>query len=287
MNPNRSVLEGEIYKKAYSLDNIEIFDDPTVANGLCAIFFSSAGLYYPNTEDALEKSVLNANHYEWKKVRLSYIKRYIYIRDVSKTFYLLGINQRISSIEATLKKITEITKGYEVICIGSSAGAYFATLVGSILKNCIYVLDFSGYYDLSILDEKKWPVINELKNIETLKQWYDIEPIIKRRKCEIFRFYPTELEEDQNQTNHIQNCKVKIFPIKSRKHGVPFYKNELYYLLTLDKETLIRIHHKLNKFKSISQVRFAWMLAGIKGLTFLLSGFVNERLIPRIYSKRH
>ena len=39
MNPNRSVLEGEIYKKAYSLDNIEIFDDPTVANGLCAIFF--------------------------------------------------------------------------------------------------------------------------------------------------------------------------------------------------------------------------------------------------------
>lgn len=287
MNPNRSVLEGEIYERAYSLDNIEIFDDPTVTKGLCAIFFSSAGLYYPNTENELEKSVLIANRYEWKKVRLPFVKRYIYIRDVSKTFYLLGINRQISSIDDTLNKINEITNGYKVICIGSSAGAYFATLIGSMLESCVYVLEFSGYYNLNILDEEKWPVINEFRNNEALNRWYDTKPIIEKRKCEIFRFYPTDLEEDRNQTKHIQNCGVKIFPIKSRKHGIPFYKTELYYLLTLDEKSLMRIYKEMDMLKTISQVKFAWALARFKGLKLLLSGFINERLIPKIYSKRH
>lgn len=286
MNPNRSILEGKIYEKAYNLDNIEIFDDPTVTEGLCAVFFSSAGLYYPNTENELEKSVLKANRYEWKKARLPFVKRYVYIRDVSKTFYLLGINRQISSIEDTLNKINEITNGYKVICIGSSAGAYFAALIGSMLENCTYVLEFSGYYNLNILDEKKWPVINELRKNKTLNQWYDIKPIIEKRDCEIFRFYPTELEEDRNQTKHIQNCGVKIFPIESRKHGIPFYKTELYYLLTLDKESLMQVYQKLDMLDSISQVKFAWALAGIKGLRLLVLGVIKEQLMPKIYSKR-
>ena len=282
MNPNRSILEGEIYEKAYSQENIEIYNDITKKDGMCAIFFSSAGLYYPNTEDALNKTVLIDNRYEWKKARIPTVKRYIYVRDVSKSFYLFGINKRISTIESIIKELQRITQGYEVICIGSSAGGYLAVLAGCKLKNCKYVLDFSGYYNLNLLDENKWPIIKELQKKANFKEWYDLRAYIKEKQCEVFRFYPVDLDEDSIQTQYVKNYGIKNFPIVSKKHGVPFYKSELYYLLTFDEKKLNRLYNITASRDKISQIRFAWSLDGIKGIKLLIYGIIKEKLIPKI-----
>ncbi|OOM77958.1 hypothetical protein CLPUN_21310 [Clostridium puniceum] len=131
-----------------------------------------------------------------------------------------------------LKFLKEETKNYKIICIGSSAGGYMATLVGSILK-AEYVIAFSPQFSISNYVFKK-----ETKYLELID-------IIHKNLTTIFYFCPFYNLEDQNQYKLIQNeINVKTFTFDSNKHGIPINKIQLRDVINMSYNQLIRLHSK-------------------------------------------
>ena len=93
-----SITSGVVWEKAYSLDNY-LIECTNKDSDYCVIYFSSSGIYYPNTEEELQKLVDNKKHYEWMHHKITKAKKNIFIRDVAKQFYVIGINEKISTID--------------------------------------------------------------------------------------------------------------------------------------------------------------------------------------------
>ena len=56
-NSYQSITEGEIWNYAYELNNYKVqYTSYNCSKNKCAIYFSSSGIYYPNTEEQLYKS---------------------------------------------------------------------------------------------------------------------------------------------------------------------------------------------------------------------------------------
>ena len=109
--------------------------------------------------------ITKIDKFEWRKHLIRRAYKQIWIRDITKEFYVRGINNQINSIDKMIDFLKKETEGYRSICIGSSAGGYIATLLGAVL-NAEYVYCFSGYFNLFILDEATWPLIKEKKIYE-------------------------------------------------------------------------------------------------------------------------
>lgn len=124
---NQRVLLAE---EAYHLDNYKIEYNNAVINNECVIYFFSNNIWYPNTEEAFRKSIVENNRYEWNRNSYRIGKKNIYLRDIYKSWYVQGINDKINSVDAIVDWLRKETSGYEVVCIGSSAGGYMAALVG-------------------------------------------------------------------------------------------------------------------------------------------------------------
>lgn len=74
----------------YSIEYAEEID--LIENDLCVIYFSSNEIYYPNTLESFEYSILKNDKYEWKQNKFSNAKKHIFLRDLHKQWYLSGIN---------------------------------------------------------------------------------------------------------------------------------------------------------------------------------------------------
>lgn len=113
---------------------------------ICAIYFTSAAVYYPNTIDAFYKRIVVKNAFEWYGVRVQEASRHIFIRDITKSWYQKGINGRIDTpdkLETFLRKETE---GYEIVCLGASMGG-FAALYFAVKLGAKKSITFSPYLD--------------------------------------------------------------------------------------------------------------------------------------------
>lgn len=138
----RSIYQGANYDYAFNLDNYII--ERVSGDGVCVIYCSSSGLYYPNTEVEFVKAFIECeDRYEWRNKRIRNVSKSIWIRDITKEFYVRGINKRINDIDKLLSFLEEETQGYDVITVGSSGG-YIAALIGIKLDaNMVYC--FSGF----------------------------------------------------------------------------------------------------------------------------------------------
>ena len=279
MNSNMSIVSGKIFEAAYRKKNYCIIDDPAISDGYCAIFFSSAGIYYPNTEEALRKNILVEDRYEWWNAKIPFVSRYIFVRDIAKAFYMWGINKDNPDIEHVISMLKEMTNGYKVITIGSSAGGYMAVLAGCVLENCEYVLDFSGFYNLFVLNDEQWPLVSQYKHCDKYRKWFELNQLITKKKCNIYMFYTSLLAEDKLQTEFASNS-VKIFQIKSEKHGIPFCKNNLYRLIRLNNEEIERLYQLFQGKSLISETAFSIALnnGNISGICRLLEGKLQDKL---------
>lgn len=217
----RSIYQGENYNYVYSLDNYII--DKKRDSGICVIYCSSSGLYYPNTEkEFVNAFIKRADKFEWRNNRIRKADKSIWIRDITKEFYVRGINNRISSIEQLLDFLGEETKGYEVITVGSSGGGYIATLIGCVL-HAKRVYCFSGFFDLNIIDKETWPLVYEYGSRPEYQKWYCLRNIIEKSGTKVFYFYPGNLEGDIKQAEVIEDL-PGVYPFKfdSDIHGIPF-----------------------------------------------------------------
>lgn len=255
---SRSIYCGEVYDKVYQMNNYMIkYNDNNRASNLCVIYCSSSGLYFPNTEQEFEKAFLKEHDkYEWKNHIIKRAYKQIWIRDITKEFYVRGINSQINSIDKMIDFMKKETEGYRCILIGSSAGGYIATLLGTVL-NADYVYCFSGYFNLNILNEETWPLIKEKKIFEENSKWYDLRTIITNSKTKVFYFFPMRLKGDRKQADYVKEISnVYSYALNSKVHGIPFGDREnVDRLLNVEPQVLIE---KLSKFEKRCLYKFMW-----------------------------
>jgi hypothetical protein len=215
----------------------------------CLICFSSHGLYYPNTDDIFQEVVVQNNRFEWKKNIPSAVGKVIFVRDVTKQWYINGINREINTIEKLCDFLKELTQGYRVICVGSSAGGYAAALVGS-LMGADYIFDFSGQFSLdSLLDHQSTrnenPMVAKYADDANYRKYYSILEIIQACRVPIFYFYPAKYHADICQSNFVESIPdVYHFRFNRKMHGQTCYLINFVDLLDLAIPELFALHAK-------------------------------------------
>lgn len=242
-----SILSGDEFEQAYRYPNYLIeWQD---GSNICAIYFSSSGIYFPNTLEEFHKAFFEEDRYEWYETRLACASKHIFVRDIAKQFYITGINDQIDTLDKLIDFLRQHVKGYRVITVGSSAGAYAATVVG-IALGAELIFCFSGYFNLNVLDNNVWPYIQEYSGLHSYRKWYDIHDLIKNCSSEIVYFYPTNNREDALQSSFVKSLcsdKFHIYACESYVHGIPFKKKNLARLFDYDIPSLKSIFRDFDK----------------------------------------
>lgn len=88
--------ESEVVRNVYSNNpNCKIICKEEGENDLCAIYFASHDIYYPNREEIFRERIVEKDSYEWFHTRIERASKHIYLRDIFKQWYLEGIKHRV------------------------------------------------------------------------------------------------------------------------------------------------------------------------------------------------
>lgn len=253
----------DIAKEVFRKDNYVIEENHGCHNGVCYIFFSSNNIWFPNTEEAFRRSFIDNDYYEWLNFAKLPAEKFIFVRDIYKSWYVTGINSRMDSADAVIDFLRKETLGMKVITVGSSAGGYMAALVASRL-NAEYSICFSAQFDLTVEGALGAnPFLKKYSHNANKNRYYNIVNTIRKSKTDIFYFMPAFSEDDKEQMNRVVDIEnIHILKIATHRHGVPLLRGNLFQLLQMDKESLI------NLFDSKKD-----QIVGILPMSMKLSGF--------------
>jgi hypothetical protein len=234
---------------------------------ICAIYFSSNNIYYPNTEEAFIDSIKLKNKYEWFNLRIPCANKHLFLRDIKKQWYLSGINININSPQKLFDFLQEETLGYSVILSGSSAGGFASVLYGSLLK-ADKVYSFNGQFEIESLlhcsNAKTDPLIFRYADDKDLRKFYDVKPYINKY-TNIFYFYSAGSQWDNSQFNHIKETNVSVISFLTRRHGIPFPKINLPVIFSLTMSELKKMTKKIH-LPLLFSLKQAGSIKTIKGL---------------------
>ena len=207
-------IDSEIVRSVYiNQPNYKIEYNNSCKANICAIYFSSNDIYYPNNEDIFQKRIVEKNFFEWYNTRIN-ARKHIFIRDIFKQWYLEGINAKLDSPEKIFEWLKGETKGYEVVTVGSSAGGYSAVLYGSLLK-AQKVIAFNAQFSLKAIadesGEKSNPLVYKYKNNDRSK-YFELKDKLSDA-VNYFYFLSVGCEEDMLQA-------IKLFT-------PPYHQNRL------------------------------------------------------------
>lgn len=241
----------------YSADNYEVID---YDNGkICYIFFSSNGLFFPDTISQFKETIIDKNRYEWKRMAtgkeiISKSGRHIFVRDIYKQWYTKGISNTVNSIDKMIPLLKTLTEGYEVITVGSSAGGYIAALVAAKLSaKCCF--DFSGQISLWEVSKTN-PFVKEGINYEEVKKYYDITKMIGESECIYYYFYPQYNERDVRQFAQIKTYpNVRGFSFKEKNHAATMLAGNMRYIICRDYTYMNTLYHHYSE-KKINKIEF-------------------------------
>lgn len=226
-------LNNQTIREVYEKNNYECIDTGKVSKW-CYIFFSSNGLYYPDTKENFDEQIVRNNRYEWKwVVKNSKIPqnagRIIYVRDIYKRWYSYGINATANSIDKTIELLKRLTEGFQVVTIGSSAGGYMATLAAVKLQ-AAYCINFSGQYKIA----------EDLGN-----PYYNLVSLLENYQGKIFYFVPALCPDDVEQYQLIDGEKcVKCFYFDDNKHASTMLTGNMPYIVESMEARLEQLYDK-------------------------------------------
>lgn len=278
--------ESEIVCNVYNeSENIKVFNDLSVSGSLCAVYFSSHNIYFPNIESVFKKKIIQGDYYEWENLRLPNASRHIFVRDVKKQWYVEGVNHRLNSIDLLAEEIKILTAGYEVVCIGSSAGGYAAVLIGNII-NAVRVYSFNGQTNLNTLLEFRSnpsidPLIFKYKNLSKYTEYYDISKFLNQ-KTEIFYFVSINSDWDKEQYELINSKQVNCLLFNSSRHGIPFLKSCFPEIFLVKPSYLKKLSQEKN-----NPMFFSFLISGAYKTIFNSRGIFGEmvKLLKKWISK--
>ncbi|MBJ7879172.1 hypothetical protein [Gelidibacter salicanalis] len=256
-------ITNKLVHEAYNnLDNYKIIEGDTNSD-IIYIYFTSNGLYYPNTEENF-KETIESDKYEWKGNLVKDARKHILLRDVYKQWYVKGINSRINTIENVVDFLLNETRGYKTITLGSSSGGYMAMLVGRKLKS-LKIYSFNGQFNIEdqligLNNRNKNPLLVKLENNSSFSNYYNIVPYLKNGTAPIFYFSSTHSQWDTEQGEIAKDIN-DLYPlfIKSDIHGIAFYKQNLIKVLSASKKELV----SWSRYKAYSQFSFSLKVVGL------------------------
>lgn len=243
------VLDGSnpILKEYYSKDN---YRDIILHEGgkRCIIFFSGNGIYVPSDTEAFEDVIIEKDRYEWENLSdseeiRSWTDRIIFIRDIYKSWYATGVNEKINSVDEIITWLSRVTQGWDVVTCGNSAGGYMAALVGSkIGAKCAF--SFGGQWNITHALQK-YRLIQERysENCEYL----DLTSLLNENQVPIFWFYSAKCEIDLAQYRFLSLNKIPYvydFAMDSDMHGFLLLNGCYKKLLPLGIKRVIELYEK-------------------------------------------
>lgn len=275
-------IDSEIVRSVYATEPNYIIDyDESSEENVCAIYFSSNDIYFPNTEEIFRKRIVEKNFFEWYHTRVK-ARKHIFIRDIFKQWYLEGINAELDSPEKIFEWLKGETEGYEVVTVGSSAGGYAAVLYGSLL-NAKRVIAFNAQFELwhmfNSSSANSNPLVVKYKNTER-SLYYDLKGMLQD-SVNYYYFLSTSCYEDSEQyrklfTPPIPPQSLNCLRFRTAHHGIPFLKVALTRVLNLKDDQLRRIaskrHHPV------------WFTIRMVGVRKTIAGFVKQAY--KAYLKR-
>jgi hypothetical protein len=281
MEDNRQMIfqvDSNEVAEARKLDNFLIIETDCTGNEniqYCAVYFSSNFIYYPNNKESLNESIFVKNKFEWYNLRHPKAKKHIFLRDVYKQWYLHGINNKIDSIEKLIDFIHGEIKGYKCFFIGSSAGGYAATIIGSRLA-AEFIYNFNGQFILTDLLENSTSQINPIifreRNNPNISKYYDIRHLIDKPK-KIYYFHSNKSNWDLLQYDTVSDLQINVISMNTRFHGIPILKNNLSTILGWDSKALQAI-----TIKRQNPILLSIKIVGIKATT----EYLFKELISKI-----
>jgi hypothetical protein len=211
-------------------DNFLVEDNPAASNDRCLVYFSCNGLYYPDTDRAFKRTVIERNRFEWRKRhRVRDVRRRIFVRDVLKQFYVLGISRRLCTIPLMLEFLHEQTRGLRVTTVGASAGGYAAVLFGARL-GAEAILSFSGQFSLEPIladreaHERLYPLVFRHADDPGKRAHYDLTGLVRSCTAPILYFLPGRCEFDLQQYRQVERMSaVHAYMVDSDYHGFTVY----------------------------------------------------------------
>ena len=236
-----------LIERQYDKPNYRIMINDRAAGNKALVFFSSNGIYYPNTETEFADKIINLDYYDWLNIgRHRLIRRYfskiVYVRDIYKQWYVTGINSRINSLQKLYEFLREELDGYDITTCGSSSGGYMAALMGSLL-NAERIIDSSGQFDLSVTMGNE-PFLDIMADDPGFKKYISIKDIIAEHTGSIYYFYPARNEGDIIQNEHIKDTGIKRFAMDSDKHSRTIRPVCYPYVLTISADKLDSLQKK-------------------------------------------
>lgn len=248
----------ELVEKTYNCNpNYIIWDNPVknqFEKDRCVVFFSSNSLYFPNDPAAFQKKVIEQNYYEWmhisriKSVRRRF-KRIIFLRDVYKQWYSLGINSQLSSMDSVIEMLRKETDGYRLTVCGSSSGGYAAIVVGNALDAEIIICN-SPQFDLTI--DKDY--FANLLDADVTDIYINIRRQLIDSSDKIFCIIPSEAESDRKQLALIKDIGINRLYIQSTEHGKTIAALCYPHLLTMSFEEIRRFFETHDKVYTREQI---------------------------------
>lgn len=248
---------------AYEKDNYKVVNLKNDSD-ICIIFFSSNGLYYPNTVKEFQEKILVEDSYEWENVATSikiqkHVGRIIFIRDIYKQWYVKGISNKYHSIEGLYQLLRKLTEGFQVITAGGSSGGYASVILGLKL-GAVKIYSFSGQF--SIWDEvDDYFLLDQYRVDKRYSYYYDLEDMLmKNEDIPIYYFYPARCKQDvQQYTYTLGKNNIYTYAFDYDTHATTMMGCNFPYVLLKTNDRLINLYQvcknrmwKKNQFLAVS-----------------------------------
>ena len=225
---------------------VKMYNGEGVQKDLCMLYFSSNELYYPNTFKAFENSILSRDKFEWQRNFMRTGHKHIFIRDIQKQWYIEGINVKYNDPKGLLKLLEDLTNGFKVYTIGSSAGGFAALYYGSLLKaERVYAFNAQLNLNLVIKNSNSYTDPLLFKYRDTQRKEYLVIDNVLNETTDYFYFQSSKSNFDIEQYNALtkKNRLIRI-PFKTSNHGFPFLRHNLSDVLKMDKSELMILSNK-------------------------------------------
>jgi len=230
----------------------------------CVIFFSSHGIYFPNTDAQVRQRIFEEDRYEWKKNIPVWANKVIFLRDVQKQWYLEGINSRLDTPAKVLDMLREETKGHQISCVGSSAGGYAAMLYGNKLA-AERIISYSGQVsldDFALRHPGQNPLVTRYMNDPRMREYFDITSCVQACKAPVFHLYAPSNSEDFAQARRLKDCaNVVFYPFRYGGHGVPCYLVNCVDLMDVTQSRLLHVAQSIGE-RGVSPLAFSLKVSG-------------------------
>jgi len=281
-------IDSDAVKHALShLENYKvIYSDRTGADkNCCVIYFSSNEIYYPNTGKSFNESIIKKDKYEWKNNLLPHAGKHILVRDIQKQWYINGISAKCNTPALLLEKLRELTDGYNVFTVGSSAGGFGALLYGSLLgAKKIYA--FNAQMDLKVImkssDELIDPLLFRYQSDQVIAPFFNVSAFL-RDDIEYFYFQSANSQMDLDQ---YEACTKKELlnriQFSTSNHGFPFLRHDLKHVFAMSPDKLLELSQsRMHPFV------FSVKIHGLLKATMLTVEAVKKRAIKKIREKKN